>query len=482
MDKKTIVNGTIVQGEQILRADLLLEDGHIAEIRRPGSGQAVGEVINAGGLLILPGGIDIHFHCRAPAFPERGDFATETRAAAAGGITTIFEMPISKPGTSTLEVFEHRRALGEKNVYVDFGLYAAPASFDPNEVEKMVQAGAIGFKTFMVAAPAGREQEFKGLIARTDDELYCVLDIIKPYGIPAVFHCESDSLLNFFSAQLEKEKGIPHSAHARSRPPVVESIAIARLISLSEEFGRAVHVAHMSTASGVAQVRDAKKRGVPVTAETCPHYLLFTSDILDEIGPFGKVNPPIRGPREQAALWDGLDDGTIDVVASDHSPFSLPEKEKGQLDIRLAPPGVPGVEILYPFVLDLALGGRLTLARAVELVSTIPAKMYDLFPQKGTLQVGAQADIVLFDPEARVVVDRDRWFSKAAPSERLYSGRRFQGRIEQTLVRGRTVFRHGEIIGEAGGGRFVRPLGSRPPADGRTVPSYKTKNDRESAL
>ncbi|MEM7117912.1 MAG: dihydroorotase family protein [Chloroflexota bacterium] len=464
MQKKTIINGTIVQDTQLFKADLVIANGLIDEIRRPGTGSVQGEVIDADGLLVLPGGIDIHFHCRAPAFPERGDFATETRAAAAGGITTIFEMPISKPGTSTLKVFEARRALAEANVYVDFGLYAAPASFDVAEVTAMVQAGAIGFKTFMVAAPAGREDEFEGLVAITDDEIWRTLETIKDHDLPAVFHCESDPLLNYFSAQLDQAASIPASAHALTRPPVVESIAIAKLLILAEAVGRSVHIAHLSTAGGLALIEDAKRRGVAVTAETCPHYLLFTSDVLDEVGPFGKINPPIRGASDQAAMWKGLDEGTIEIVASDHAPFSLREKESTLEDIRLAPPGVPGVEILYPVMLDLALRGRYDLQKVVNLVSTQPARMYGLYPHKGILQVGAQADIVLFDPHVTHVVDGKKWFSKAAPTERLYTGRTLQGCIKQTFLRGEVIYRDGEVVGKRGNGRFVRPLNNDPVA------------------
>ncbi|MEM7798601.1 MAG: dihydroorotase family protein [Chloroflexota bacterium] len=458
MNIKTIVNGAIVHGDQSVPADIVIEDGIIAEIRSPGYGRVQGEVIDAQGCLVLPGGIDIHVHCRAPAFPERGDFGTESRAAAAGGITTIFEMPISDPCTSTLAVFEDRRRLAENTAYIDFGLYAAPALFDPVEIEKMVAAGAIGFKTFMVSAPPDREHEFNGLIAANDDDLFKVFEVIKGYDHPAVFHCESDPLLNYFSAKLSNETTIPPSAHALTRPPVVESLAIARLIALAETFDRSVHIAHTSTANGLAYVRAAKERGVPITAETCPHYLLFTSDILDEIGSFGKVNPPIRDAKEQSALWAGVDDGTIDVIASDHAPFSFREKQESQRDIRTAPPGIPSIEILYHFVLDLALSGRITLGRAVELISTVPAKMYDLYPQKGVIQVGSQADVVLFDPNTTTVIDSSKWFSKAAATDRLYSGLTFRGAIKQTLLRGETVYRDGKILTEPGSGRFVRPI------------------------
>ncbi len=325
----TIINGTIVQSEQMLPADLVIENGAIVEIRQPGFGKKNGTIIDASGLLILPGAIDIHFHCRAPAYPERGDFATETRGAAAGGVTTVFEMPISKPGTSTVEVFETRKAAGERDAHVNFGLYAAPARLDPAEIEKMVQAGAIGFKTFMTAAPKGRDDEFEGLCAVTDHALYQVLEMIKPYPHPAVFHPESNQLLEWFQAQMASRATVEPDEHALTRPPVVESTAIAKLIAMVASTGRGAHCAHLSTENGLNLIRDAQRRGLPITAETCPHYLLFSSEKLREVGPFGKVNPPLRSVEDRKSLWGGLEDGTISVITTDHSPFAAAEKELG---------------------------------------------------------------------------------------------------------------------------------------------------------
>lgn len=458
MKVTTVINGTIVQDEQEVRADLVLEDGTISEIRRPGSGQVKGEVIDAAGLLVLPGAIDIHFHCRAPAYPERGDFSTETRAAAAGGVTSVFEMPISKPGTSTVEVFENRRALGQRDAYVNFGLYAAPALLDSSQIEQMVEAGAIGFKTFLTAAPEGRADEFEGLCAVTDDALYQVLELIKPYEHPAVFHSESNSLLDWFEQQAGEEPLRTLEAHARTRPAVVESVAIATLMALVMETGRGVHVAHLSSAEGLAFIRDAQRRGLPVTTEVCPQYLLFAAEELNHAGPFGKVNPPIRSKRHQQALWAGLKEGVISIIASDHSPFSVAEKEETWDNLRVSPPGIASIDIFYPLILDLALQGHFSIAQAVQLVSTRPAKMYRLFPHKGIIQVGADADLVLFDPNGTTVVDRQNWQSKAAPCDRLFTGRQLRGSLCQTIVGGNVVFRDGEIVGKRGGGRFVRPM------------------------
>ena len=457
MDITTIINGTIVENGQMIQADLVIENGVIAEILRPSYGRKRGQIINAEGLLVLPGAIDIHFHCRAPAYPQRGDFATETRAAAAGGATTIFEMPISKPGTSTVAVFKRRRQIAEKDVYVNFGLYAAPALLDSIEIEKMVQAGAIGFKTFMTAAPEGRADEFEGLCATTDDAIYRVLELIKPYKLPAVFHSENNRLLDLFKSKAAAVTHFPPEDHALTRPPIVEGTAIAALIAMVMETGRGVHIAHLSSAIGLELIRDAHRRGLPVTAETCPHYLLFSSDILREVGAYGKVNPPIRGDSDRKALWSGLEDGTISVIGSDHSPFTEAEKQAAGDDIRQAPPGVPSVDIFYPLVLHFALSGHFSIGRAVELVSTRPAKMYRLFPQKGAIHVGSDADLVLFDPRATTVVNRDNWQSKAAPTDRLYTGMTLKGKLCQTLLGGKVIYRNGELLGRRGDGRFVRP-------------------------
>lgn len=474
MNATTIINGTIVQDNQMLSADLVIEDGVISEIRQLGSGQEKGDVIDAAGLLVLPGAIDIHFHCRAPAYPERGDFATETRAAAAGGVTTVFEMPISKPGASTVEVFERRRALGQQNAYVNFGLYAAPALLDAWQIEKMIEAGAIGFKTFLTAAPEGRADEFEGLCAVTDDALYQVLELIKPYQHPAVFHSESNSLLDWFEGQSGKRALRTLEEHARVRPAVVESVAIATLMALVMDTGRPVHVAHLSSAEGLAFIGDAQSRGLPVTAEVCPQYLLFTASELNDTGPFGKVNPPIRSKRHQEALWAGLKEGVISIIASDHSPFSVAEKEETWHDLRVSPPGIASIDVFYPLVLNMALQGRFSIAEAVQLVSTRPAMMYRLFPNKGSIQVGADADIVLFDPKGTTIINRQKWQSKAALCDHLFTGMKLRGRLCQTIVGGEVIFRDGEILGRRGGGRFVRPLTDAEPqttftGDGQAV-------------
>jgi allantoinase len=245
--------------------------------------------------------------------------------------------------------------------------------------------------------------------------------------------------------------------HERSRPAIVESTAVASLLGVASSLATRIHIAHVSSKHTVELLREAKAKGLPVTAETCPHYLFFTDEVLERVGPYGKINPPLRSEEDRVALWDGLLDGTLDVVATDHAPFTSQEKEAAWGDILEAPPGHPGVEFLLPLMLSEALKGRLSLHKAVELISTKPAQLFNLYPQKGTLWPGADADITLYDPRSKVTVDRKKGFSRAAECNRLYDGRTLQGEVFATIVGGKIIYQEGTIIGSAGDGRIVIP-------------------------
>ena len=435
---------------------VLIENGRIEAIVAPGEPVTADRTIDAEGMLVLPGAIDIHFHCRAPSFPERGDFASESRAAAAGGVTTLFEMPISDPCAATTAVWQNRAALAARDAYVNIGLYGAPGLLDRNEVEGMAEAGAIAFKLFTTREVKGREAEFRGLSTDDAADTFQALELVKATGLRCVFHAEDQSLLDLFEARQRDAEGPDYLRHRRSRPAVAEAAAAAQVIALAEWLEVPIHLAHVSAAATVEVLRRARARGAPVSAETCPHYLLFTEEALERVGPYGKINPPIRGAEDCEALWQALDDGLIEVVATDHAPFTAPEKEAAWGNILDAPPGHPGVELLLPLMMHQALSGRLELARVVDLISARPAQLFDL-PGKGALRVGADADIALYDPRPRVTIDRRRGVSRAAECNRLYDGMEIQGEVAATLVGGTVVYRAGEVIGQAGDGTVVRP-------------------------
>lgn len=459
-----ITGGSVVTSEHTSPATVAIRQKRIQAILAPGEVVQAKQTIDATGMLIMPGAIDIHTHCRAPSFPERGDFASESRAAAAGGVTTIFEMPISDPCASTTEVFTARRELAARDAYVNIGLYGAPGLLDVKEIEGMVKAGAIGFKLFMTRAVKGRESEFHGLTTGTVADIVQALELVKATGLRCVFHAEDQSLIDLFTARAKRSPEPDYKRHLRSRPSVVETTAVARLLSLVEYLKVPVHIAHVSAKPTVDLLRAAKAKGMPISAETCPHYLYFTEDILERVGPYGKINPPIRTESDRDALWNALLDGTIDVVATDHAPFTRAEKEAAWGNVLEAPPGHPGLEQLVPLILSEALQGRFSFQKAVELICSKPAHLFHLYPQKGTLFPGADADIMLYDPKSSTKIDRNDGFSRAAACNRLYDGMTLQGKVATTILGGKVVYQAGKMVGQAGDGRIVSPSRSQKAA------------------
>lgn len=452
-----ITNARVVLETGLAAVDVGIRDGRIAALTSNSEGVSAAETIDAAGKLLLPGAIDIHFHCRAPAYPQRGDFATETRAAAAGGVTTVFEMPISKPCCATGDIFRMRRGLAERDAYVNVGLYGAPGLLDRAAIADMAAEGAIGFKIFMTAAPKGRDDEFEGLCLPHTPEQYQALQLVAETGLVCAVHAENNQLLEWHTAQLIAAGRNDVPAHGESRPPHVEAQAIATLLTLNESIGANLHIAHVSCAQALAVIRRFKAGGAKVSAETCPHYLLFTEDDLERVGPFAKINPPLRTAEDQSALWDGLLDGALMAITTDHSPFTVEEKERAREDIWATPPGAPGVEELLLGVMHEALNGRLSIEQAVDLVATNGAKRFGVYPERGHIGIGAAADLVIYNPAAQTTISAERLFSKARDCDKLYAGMTFQGAIERTIVNGKTVFADGQITGAPGDGQFVRP-------------------------
>lgn len=453
-----ITNGDVVTERGVEAVDIVVHSGKIVALVARGTPIEANERIDAAGQYVIPGAVDIHFHCRAPAYPQRGDFATETRAAAAGGVTTIFEMPISKPCCATGAIFRSRRELGEANAYVNFALFGAPGLLIPEEVHEMADEGAIGYKIFMTAAPAGRNDEFDGLCLPTNEGLYQGMKLVAETGLVCAVHAEDNALLEWHMARLQSAGRNDVMAHNESRPPHVEALAIATLLTLNESIGVNLHIVHLSSYEALEVFRRFKRTGSTASAETCTHYLLFTEDDMKRAGPYAKINPPLRQQRDQDALWGGLRDRTLMAITTDHSPFTAEEKQRAQTNIWLTPPGAPGVEELVLAVMDMALTGKLDLLHAVQLISTNGAKRYGIYPQKGAIRVNADADLVVYDPRQDTTIAPDMLFSQAKLCDKLYEGMTFRGKVRRTLVNGRTVFRDGEITGKPGWGKFVRPV------------------------
>jgi dihydroorotase-like cyclic amidohydrolase len=369
-------------------------------------------------------------------------------------------MPISKPCCATPEIFRNRRALAEENVYVNFALYGAPGTGKRDDVFGMVDEGVIGFKAFTTDPPAGRYDEFEGLCLPNEEDFFEALQLVAETGLVVSVHAESNRLLKWHVQRLKDAGRNGADVHGLSRPPVVEATAVAAILAMNQSVGANLHIAHVSSAETLNVVRQFQQMGSQATAETCPHYLLFTEDDLLRVGPYAKINPPLRSEADQEALWAGLHDGTLMAVTTDHSPFTVEEKERALTNIWKTPPGAPGVEELVLGMMDAALKGRLTIEQAVQLISTNGAKRFGIYPQKGVIAVNADADLVVYDPAAQTTIAVENLFSQARHCDKLYEGMTFQGKIKRTVVNGRTVFLDGDVVGERGWGKFVRPIKS----------------------
>ncbi|MDF2797845.1 MAG: dihydroorotase [Devosia sp.] len=452
-----IRNGAVLTPEGLQSLDLGLSGGKIAALLPRGEGVAA-QTIDASGQHVLPGAIDIHFHIRAPAYPERGTVESETRAAAAGGITTLFEMPISKPCCNTAERVETRRAHFAEHAFINFGLYAAPGDLTDASVGAMAAAGIVAYKIFTTPAPEGRDDEFFGLSFPDEADQLRALKAIAKTGLPVVVHAESAQLLALGEVEVAELDLSNIDTHLASRPAICEAVAVAKLLTMNMEAGARLHIAHVTSALTVEVLRRFAGSS-DFSAETCPHYLWRTHEDVRQAGVFAKINPPVRLQSDQDALWQAIADGIITHVTTDHAAFSHAEKLAGAGNMVTAPPGSPGSEVLVPAMLDAVARGRVSLAQAVALLSGNAAKRFNL-PNKGRIAVGADADLMLVDLAGTTSIERDTLQTFARDVAQLYYGARFTGRVMRTIVGGASVY-DGTIGGQPGWGRYTSP-GSAP--------------------
>lgn len=459
-----IMNGTLVDEHGARPTDIGVAEGRVAQLAMPGGLTVDGgaEAIDARGLWVLPGFVDPHVHCRAPDHPEREDFASGTAAAAAAGITTILEMPIADVGVSTPEILLARRALAERDAHVDFGLYGACGTLDPAMIRGLAEAGACAFKIFTLDVPPDRRRSFEGITITREDDLHRALTLVAETGLVCAVHAENDALLRIGREQARQAGLSGADAFLTAHPQAAEAMAVAWMAVLAESTGARVHIVHVTSAWALDFVRLAKRRGVQMTAETCPHYLIFDEEVARHHGRWAKIAPPIRPASDREALWAALADGTLDILASDHAPFLPHEKEIE--DILAIPAGLPNIEAFPPLMLSAAHDGRLPIGQMVALLSARPARLYGLYPQKGALAPGSDADMVLYDPDARSTIDIATWHSRSRGSARIFDGISYRGRVARTISRGRTVYADGQLVGPRGWGQMVRPRPQLEPA------------------
>ncbi len=446
-----VVAGTLALPDgRLVDGELGILDGRIAAITHDGALTGA-DRIDAGGSLVLPGVVDAHVHTRSE--PAEG-LTRATTAAAAGGVTTIIDMPYDDPTPITnVGAFIDKTSAVDREAITDVALWATIAKTGGlEEIEELISAGACAFK---VSTFETHPVRFPSI---PDGELYLAMQRIHAAGSLIAFHAENDDIVRRLNARLVAGGHTDASAHAAGRPPVTETEAVGRALELALATGARTHIVHATLQRSFTLVERARADGADATAETCLHYLLMDESELARQGARAKINPPLRPASEVEALWRLLASGSIAYVTTDHVGWTRARKEG--LSIFDAKSGVPALELFLPLMFDAAVVRHgFSVGRLTQLVSENPARRMGLWPQKGGLAVGADADVVILDPERRWRVDEAALHTPAGWSP--YHGREVTSSVQTVLVRGHCVFAGGEVVGVPGDGRWVRPRAAR---------------------
>jgi len=453
-------NGRVVTASESVEADLFVDGERIALVGQ-GLSLPADTVIDASGCLVLPGGIDAHTHLdmTAGGVTSADDFETGTRAAAFGGTTTVVDFATPEPGESLLAALEAWRRKAEGRAAVDYGFHMALRGLGDTTLGEMARLvrdeGVTSFKLYLA---------YPGVLQVDDATFFRALLGARECGALTLVHAENGGVIDVLVKRALARGETAPRYHALTRPPETEAEATARAVSLATMAGAPLYVVHLSCAAALAHVTAARDRGLPVHAETCPQYLFLSTADYDRPGFEGAryvMSPPLRELSDQEALWRGLAGGDLEVVATDHCPFTLADKARGRHDFSRIPNGAPGIETRMMLLWDGGVRtGRIDPQRFVELTATAPARLFGLWPRKGTIAVGSDADLVVWDPE------REAHFSAETLHMRVdyspYEGRVVRGGPAFVLSRGEVLVDHGEWKGRPGRGRFLKRQHAHP--------------------
>jgi dihydroorotase len=440
-----IRNGWIVTPEATAHGGVAISDGKFVAIGTDESLPEGKEVIDAGGHHILPGIIDAHVHFRDPGVTHKEDFGTGSTAAVCGGVTTIVDMPNQLPPTENAEQVGVKKKIGETKSLCDFAVLGVVHQTNADDIIPMAQAGAIGYKIFF--------GETIGNLPFPDDGM-CqeVFPNITKARVPVCVHAENRQIQHYWTNKLKAEGKNDPIYWESSRPYLCEAESVAHLIFMTENFGTMLHIVHTSSKQAAQMVKDAKARGLRVTAETCPHYLLREGDEMAKIGPLLKMNPPVRSREHAEALWHGLLNGYIDMIATDHAPHTFEEKGCDRNGKMTKPAiwecisGFCGVETAVPVMLTEVNKGRLTLNHYVRVASENPAKVWQMYPKKGAIRLGSDGDVVIVDMNKESTIDGEKLHSKNTPTP--WHGWKVKGMPIYTIVRGHVQMKDSEPVGK----------------------------------
>jgi len=454
-----ITNGTIVTAEGSHRADVLIDGETIAAVGRDlaaglGDGSAPDKLIDASAKYVIPGAIDVHTHMELPfgGTFAKDTFETGTRAAAWGGTTTILDFAVQSRGKSLREGLDAWHAKAEGNCAIDYGFHMIMSDVNDAtlaEMDALVAAGVTTFKLFTA---------YPGVFFSDDGAIFRAMQRTATNGGLIMMHAENGLAIDVVAAQTAAEGKTDPYYHGVVRDPIFEGEATNRVIRLAEAAGVPVYIVHLSARDALDEVRAARDRGSAAFAETCPQYLFLTLDDLGNGFEGAKFvcSPPLRPADHADDLWRGLVKNDLQVVSTDHCPFDFAgQKDLGRSDFRKIPNGLPGVENRVDLLHDGGVvAGRITRERWVELISTAPARMFGLYPKKGAVAVGSDADLVVYDPAAKHTISASSHHMNVDYS--CYEGREVTGEASVVLSRGKTIIEDGTYVGAKGDGRFLR--------------------------
>jgi allantoinase len=443
-----VKNGHVVTPTQTFEGGVAIAGGKIVAVGSSDSLPDGTQVIDVKGQHILPGLIDAHVHFRDPGLTHKEDFATGSTAAVCGGITTIVDMPNVVPPTENAEQVGVKKKIAESKSLCDFAVLGVIHQTNVNDILPMAKAGAIGYKIFF--------GETIGNLPFPDDGMCMeVFPAITESKIPLCTHAENRQIQHYYTNKIKAEGKANPIYWEDTRPWICEAEAVNHLIFFAEQFKTKLHIVHCSSKQAAQQVKEAKERGLRVTAETGPHYLLREPKDMAEVGPLLKMNPPVRSRDHGEFLWRGLNEGFIDMIATDHSPHTLEEKGcdiNGKMlknAIWDCISGFCGVETCVPLMLTQVNAGRLTLNQYVKVASENPARVWQMYPKKGSLNVGSDGDVTIVDMNKEATIDPKKLHSKNVPTP--WGGWKVKGVPTCTIVRGNVQMRDGEPVGKVVG-------------------------------
>ncbi|ARP99011.1 allantoinase AllB [Pseudorhodoplanes sinuspersici] len=454
-----IHNGIVVTPDSAVPASIAIKDEKIIAVGAADAMPPAQEILDAKGLHILPGAIDVHVHFRDPGYPNKEDWESGTAAAAFGGVTTVFDMPNTIPPTGNAEILAAKHKIAAEKAHVDFGLYGLLGEDTIDNVPDLVKGGVIGFKLYM-------GNTFGKIPSPSTGAMLEAFEVVAETGKRISLHAETNTIMERRQTRLTQAGRHDPLAHIASRPAVVAVEAVSRACILSEWTGARIHILHISSADELRPLREAKARGVDVTGETCPQYLFLSTDDYDRFAGVIRVNPPVREKENQEPIWSALADGTVDMIATDHAPHTPEEKTRN--DIWAVDCGFPGVETQMPAMLTEVNAGRMSISDYVRWSAFNPARTWGLYPRKGAIQVGSDADIALVDLGHAWTIDDAKIQSRSKISP--WHGRKVKGLPIHTIVRGRFVMRDRTLVpGTRGHGRSVHTIQEMPAPDVRNA-------------